>query len=45
VHAPSDARVAGEGIRWIQRKLGADAVRRLLDENPRAILSGELPDP
>jgi protein-tyrosine phosphatase len=45
VHAPSDARVAGEGIRWIHRKLGADAVRRLLDENPRAILSGELPDP
>jgi protein-tyrosine phosphatase len=45
VHAPSDLRGAGEGIRWIQKKLGPDAITRLLVDNPRAILAGELPDP
>jgi protein-tyrosine phosphatase len=45
VHAPSDLRAAGEGIRWIQKKLGPEAIARLLVDNPRAILAGELPDP
>jgi protein-tyrosine phosphatase len=45
VHAPSDVPVAAEGIAWIKKKLGAAAERRLLDENPRRILAGELPDP
>lgn len=45
VHAPSDLRSAGEGIRWIQKKLGPEAITRLLVDNPRAILAGELPDP
>jgi protein-tyrosine phosphatase len=45
VHAPSDLRAAGEGIRWIEKKLGAAAITRLLVDNPRAILAGELPDP
>jgi protein-tyrosine phosphatase len=44
VHTTSDVRAAAEGIAWIKKKLGADAARRLLDENPRAILAGELPD-
>jgi protein-tyrosine phosphatase len=43
VHAPSDIRVAAEGIAWIKRKLGPAAVRRLLEDHPRAILAGELP--
>jgi protein-tyrosine phosphatase len=45
VHDVSDVRVAAEGIGWIKKKLGPDAVRRLLEDNPRAILAGELPDP
>lgn len=45
VHAPGDTRIAAEGIAWIKKKLGPDAVRRLLEDNPRAILAGELPDP
>ncbi len=45
VHEVSDVRVAASGIAWIKKKLGPDAARRLLDTNPRAILSGELPDP
>ena len=45
VLAPSDVRVAAEGIAWIRKKLGPAAVRRLLEDNPRAILEGELPDP
>lgn len=44
VHSPSDVRVAAEGIAWIRKKLGSAAVTRLLDENPRRILAGELPD-
>jgi protein-tyrosine phosphatase len=43
VHSPSDIRVAAEGIAWIKKKLGPEAVTRLLDENPRAILAGHLP--
>jgi protein-tyrosine phosphatase len=44
-HAPADVRVAAEGIAWIKKRLGADAARRLLEDNPRAILAGELPEP
>jgi protein-tyrosine phosphatase len=45
VHSPGDTRIAALGIAWIQKKLGPGAVRRLLADNPRAILAGELPDP
>lgn len=45
VHSLSDVQAAAEGIAWIRKKLGEDAVTRLLDENPRAISKGELPDP
>jgi protein-tyrosine phosphatase len=44
-HSPADVRVAAEGIAWIKKRLGPEGVRRLLDENPRAILAGELPEP
>jgi protein-tyrosine phosphatase len=43
VHAPSDTRAAGAGIAWIRKRVGEAAVHRLLDENPRRILHGELP--
>lgn len=43
-HRPEDVGYAAEGIAWIRKKLGAAAVTRLLDENPRRILAGEHPD-
>jgi protein-tyrosine phosphatase len=43
-HTVSDVRAALEGIAWIKKKLGADVAARLLDENPRRILAGDLPD-
>jgi protein-tyrosine phosphatase len=44
VHDLDDAERAAAGITWIRKKLGDSALRRLLDENPRRILQGELPD-
>ncbi|HEY2746890.1 MAG TPA: CpsB/CapC family capsule biosynthesis tyrosine phosphatase [Polyangia bacterium] len=44
VHSADDARAAGDGIAWLRKRHGEAAVRRLLDENPRRILQGELPD-
>jgi protein-tyrosine phosphatase len=44
VHTLADARAAGAGMAWIKKRVGAAAVTRLLDENPRRILNGELPD-
>ena len=44
VHSVADARSAGAGIAWIKKRLGAPAVERLLADNPRRILQGELPD-
>jgi len=43
-HALSDTRSAGAGIAWIRKRCGEAQVTRLLDENPRRILNGELPD-
>ncbi|MBK9031649.1 MAG: hypothetical protein IPL61_09995 [Myxococcales bacterium] len=43
-HSVEDVRTAAEGIGWIQKRLGAAAVDRLLDHGPRAILLGELPE-
>lgn len=43
-HTVDDVQVAAQGIAWIQKKLGGDAVQRLLDVNPRRILAGEHPD-
>lgn len=43
VHALPDVRMAAEGIGWIRKKLGEDALIRLLDTAPRRILSGQHP--
>jgi protein-tyrosine phosphatase len=43
-HTPGDVRVAAEGIAWIRKRLGDEAVTRLLDRNPRRILAGEHPE-
>ena len=44
VHSIEDAEEAQKGIAWIRKRLGDPAVKRLLDENPRRILQGDLPD-
>lgn len=43
-HTLEDVRVAAEGIAWIEKRLGKPAVTRLLDDGPRAVLAGELPE-
>lgn len=43
-HSAEDARAAADGIAWLKKRMGQPALRRLLDENPRRILQGELPD-
>lgn len=45
IHSAGDVRAIAGGIRWLKQKLGEAAATRLLDENPRAIVAGELPDP
>jgi len=44
IHAATDGRQVARGMAWIEKKLGAAALERLLAENPRRILMGELPD-
>jgi protein-tyrosine phosphatase len=43
LHAPDAARVVARGLEWIRKRLGEAALSRLLEENPRRILLGELP--
>lgn len=43
IHNLADVSVAAEGMAWIRKKLGENALRRLLDEAPRQILAGQHP--
>jgi protein-tyrosine phosphatase len=43
-HTREDVARAAEAIAWIRKRCGDAAVTRLLDDGPRAILSGELPE-
>jgi len=43
-HTREDVARAAEGIAWIKKRCGADAVTRLLDDGPRSILAAELPE-
>jgi protein-tyrosine phosphatase len=43
-HTREDVARAAEGIAWIRKRMGDAAVTRLLDDGPRAILAGELPE-
>jgi protein-tyrosine phosphatase len=44
VHDVDDAKAAAAGINWLKKKVGAKRMQQLLDDNPRRILQGELPD-
>jgi protein-tyrosine phosphatase len=43
LHSPASKDTVAGGIDWINKRLGPGAVTRLLEENPRRILAGELP--
>jgi protein-tyrosine phosphatase len=43
MHSPESADQVAAGLAWILKRLGAAGPVRLLEENPRRILGGELP--
>jgi protein-tyrosine phosphatase len=43
MHTMKDAKRAAAGLDWIRRRMGDDTCQRLLADNPRRILAGELP--
>jgi protein-tyrosine phosphatase len=43
LHSPDAAPTVARGLAWIRKRLGEAALGRLLAENPRRILLGELP--
>lgn len=43
VHSIEDLRAVAGGIAWIRKRLGPEAVDRLLCDNPRRILASDLP--
>lgn len=43
MHELEDGAAIASGLAWIEKRLGANAVKQLLSENPRRILVGQLP--
>jgi protein-tyrosine phosphatase len=43
LHSPLDGHEVAKGLAWLGKRLGTSGLTRLLEENPRRILSGELP--
>jgi protein-tyrosine phosphatase len=43
MHDPDDAQAIASGLAWVHKRMGADAATRLLADNPRRILLGQLP--
>ncbi len=43
MHRPDDAKAVAEGMTWVTKHLGEATLDRLLDQNPRRMLAGELP--
>ena len=43
-HGPADLDLCQKGIDWLRAKLGEDALYRLLRDNPRQIITGQLPE-
>jgi protein-tyrosine phosphatase len=44
IHRPDDQKGIGAGMAWIRKQLGADVLEQMLEENPRRLLAGEMPD-
>jgi protein-tyrosine phosphatase len=44
IHRPEDETSVAAGMAWIKKQRGQAVLDQLLDENPRRLLTGELPD-
>lgn len=44
VHRGEDLQEVADGLSWLRRRFSDDQVRRLLEDTPRRILAGELPE-
>ena len=44
IHRPEDQASVAAGMAWIRKQLGAAALDVMLEENPRRMLAGELPE-
>jgi protein-tyrosine phosphatase len=44
IHRPSDAKGIAAGIAWIRKQLGEAGLQRMLAENTRRLLTGEMPE-
>jgi len=44
IHRPEDQTSVAAGMAWIRKQLGDRALGTMLDENPRRMLAGELPE-
>ncbi|HVZ88165.1 MAG TPA: CpsB/CapC family capsule biosynthesis tyrosine phosphatase [Polyangia bacterium] len=45
IHRPEDQTSVAAGMAWVRKNLGPAALTTMLDENPRRILTGDLPEP
>jgi protein-tyrosine phosphatase len=45
IHRPEDQTSVAAGMAWIRKQRGQETLDRMLDENPRHLLAGELPEP
>jgi protein-tyrosine phosphatase len=45
IHRPEDQTNVAAGMAWIRKQLGGAALDTLLDDNPRRLLAGEMPEP
>ncbi|HEX4405134.1 MAG TPA: CpsB/CapC family capsule biosynthesis tyrosine phosphatase [Polyangia bacterium] len=44
IHRPEDQTSVAAGMAWIKKQRGQAVLEQMLDENPRRVLAGELPD-
>jgi protein-tyrosine phosphatase len=44
IHRPEDQKGIAGGIAWIRKQFGAEVLARMLAENTRRLLTGEMPD-
>jgi protein-tyrosine phosphatase len=44
IHRPEDQASVAAGMAWIKKQRGQAVLDQMLDENPRRLLAGELPD-
>jgi protein-tyrosine phosphatase len=44
IHRPEDQTTVAAGMAWIKKQRGQAVLDQMLDENPRRLLAGELPD-